>query len=138
MSLLDPKTTPSLKERRLFGVLALAFFAGLSLAMGLKSGHWALPVGVTAVSAVITAAYYRVPALQLPLYRTWMLLAFPIGWVVSHLVLGVAWYLVLTPIGLVMRLLGRDVLQRRVEPERASYWSEHHTGGDPAGYFRQF
>jgi hypothetical protein len=67
----------------------------------------------------------------------WMFLAFPIGWTVSHLLLLATFYLVLTPIGVVMRLVGHDPLERKFRPEAATYWMEHDPGSDPSRYFRQ-
>ena len=81
---------------------------------------------------------YAVPPLRRPLYLGWMYVAFPIGWVISHVVLAIVYYLVFTGTGLVMRLLGRDPLQRRFEPDAQTYWVEHRPGEDLARYFRQF
>jgi hypothetical protein len=67
-----------------------------------------------------------------------MLAALPIGWTISHLVLGAVYYLVLTPIGLVMRLLGRDPMQRRFDRSAKSYWIERTPRTDPSRHFRQF
>jgi hypothetical protein len=72
------------------------------------------------------------------LYVGWMLAAQPIGWTLSHLVLGVVYYLVLTPIGLIMRLVGRDPMQRRFDPATDSYWIERAPRTDPSRHFRQF
>jgi hypothetical protein len=62
----------------------------------------------------------------------------PIGWVMSHLILAIIYYLVLTPVGLVLRALGRDPLHRRFEPEAKTYWIDR--GEEPAveRYFRQY
>jgi hypothetical protein len=45
---------------------------------------------------------------------------------------------VVTPVGLLLRLTGRDPLQRAFDLGRASYWTEHRTGDDPRRYFRQY
>jgi hypothetical protein len=62
----------------------------------------------------------------------------PIGWVMSHVILGIIYYLVLTPIGLLLRALGRDPLRRRFETGARSYWIDR--GEEPAveRYFRQY
>jgi len=44
---------------------------------------------------------------------------------------------VLTPIGLIMRALGRDPLQRRFAPDRTTYWAHRTTERDAESYFRQ-
>jgi hypothetical protein len=138
MALLDTSRIPSRKELSLFGLMALAFFGLLGAWMGFTSGSWGAPKVLWAFAALFTGTYYAVPALQLPLFRLWLWVVFPIGWVVSHLALGVAYYLVLTPIGFFMRLRGRDSMNRRIDRAATTYWTEHRTGGDPASYFRQF
>ena len=63
---------------------------------------------------------------------------FPIGWVVSHLAMAAVYYVAVTPIGLVMRLVGRDPMERQLDRERATYWVERTRDGDADRYFRQF
>ncbi len=72
------------------------------------------------------------------LYVGWILAAAPIGWTISHLVLGIVYYGVLTPIGLAMRAMGRDPMRRRFEPGAESYWIERPARPDPLRHFRQF
>jgi len=55
-------------------------------------------------------------------YKPWMGLALVMGWVVSRVILGVLFYLVLTPIGVLMRLSGRNPMA--VEEREGSYWIE--------------
>ena len=50
--------------------------------------------------------------------------AFPIGLVISHAILAAVYYAVLTPIGLLMHLVGRDPMRRRFDPQAESYWIE--------------
>jgi hypothetical protein len=67
-----------------------------------------------------------------------MVLAFPIGWTVSHLLLGSIFYGVITPIGLLLRASGHDPMMRKFDRNASSYWIDHRTGGDPTSYLRQF
>jgi hypothetical protein len=76
------------------------------------------------------------PAVR-PLYLVWMAVAFPIGWVLSHLLLAVVYYGVFTPIGLLLRLSGRDPLVLR-DSGRESYWIERKRRSPASRYFRQF
>lgn len=62
---------------------------------------------------------------------------YPIGWLVSHAVLAVVYFGVVTPLGLVMRLFGRDPLRRRFEARLPSYWTPREPHRPPASYFRQ-
>ena len=64
--------------------------------------------------------------------------AFPVGFVVSHVVMVLVYYGVVTPIGLVMRLLGHDPMHRGFDRDAATYWVERPAVHDPKRYFRQF
>src|SRR2546423_13132768 len=55
-------------------------------------------------------------------YIAWMALAFALGLVVSTALLTVFFYLVVTPIGLAARCLGKDFLARKWNPKAESYW----------------
>ena len=67
-----------------------------------------------------------------------MAVTFPIGWVISHLLLGLIYYGMFTPLALFFRLVGRDALKLKIDRNAASYWIETPTNPDPANYFRQF
>ena len=67
-----------------------------------------------------------------------MVLAFPIGWTVSQVMLAVMFFGLFTPIGLVFRLLGRDPLHRTRRPGLESYWAPKPAPADLRRYFKQF
>ena len=66
-----------------------------------------------------------------------MVAAYPIGWVVSHLILAAIFYGVFTIAGAAMRIFGYDPLQRKRRPSDATYWSSVRQNRDPQSYFRQ-
>ena len=63
-----------------------------------------------------------VPTVLLPLYRVWMALAVVLGFIMTRVILTIVYYLVMTPIGLLMRLFGKDPMHRRLDPDASSYW----------------
>ena len=71
-------------------------------------------------------------------YRTWTLLFMPLAWSVSTLLLVLVYYLVLSPIGLVLRMFGRDPMHREFDRDATSYWVKRDNTVDPDRYFRQF
>jgi len=91
-------------------------------------------IGGVALMALLIAA----PRFGRWFYVGWMYATYPIAWMVSHLILGVAYYLVATPIGLAMRLFGRDPLRREFDKSAQSYWIARRPNRDNARYFRQF
>ncbi len=138
MPLIRLQKDPSPRQLRGFGLVWLIFFGVVGYLVLRRTGS------VPAATAVWVAAA-GVPAVGLfwlPLLKAAFLgmsyAAFPIGWVVSHVVLAVVYYAVLTPIGLGMRLVGRDPMHRRLEPDAKSYWLPHRPTDDPARYLRQF
>jgi len=57
-----------------------------------------------------------------PIYKIWMGLAFCLGWVNTRIILLLVYYLVVTPIGLMMRLLRKDILSLRPDKAARTYW----------------
>ncbi|RPJ40592.1 MAG: hypothetical protein EHM19_13445 [Candidatus Latescibacterota bacterium] len=71
----------------------------------------------------------------------WVLLkvGHALGWFNTRLILTLIFYLVFTPIGLVLRLLGKDLLNRRIDPNAPTYWIEKpKEPSDPARYEKQY
>ncbi len=89
-------------------------------------------VGVAGGALVLAS-----PSTGRALYRGWMLAALPIGWTFSMGVLAIAFYGVITPVGVAMRLVGRDPLHRRFDRAAGTYWSPRRPARDPSRYFRQ-
>jgi hypothetical protein len=77
---------------------------------------WALTLAVVLVLPALVA-----PRVLAPAYRAWMKLAEVLAWINTRIVLGVVFYGVVTPIGLVMRLAGRDPMRRRFDQAGESY-----------------
>lgn len=70
-----------------------------------------------------------------PIYDLWMKFAAVLAWVNTRIILIVMFYLVFTPVGLVMRLFGMEQLDRRLEKEKESYWVKK---DKKTNYERQF
>ena len=79
------------------------------------------PVWPWAAAAVLYAFALGAPALLAPVYRAWMAIGSVLGWVNTRILLGAVFFLVVTPIGAVMRLTGRDPLRRTFEPRGKTY-----------------
>ena len=103
--------------------LILAGILFLLGAIALFRGHrhywiqWSL-------GASLLIATFVFPHVCSSLYRGWMLVAEGISWVLLRGVLGVLFYLVLSPIACVMRLLGKDFLEESIDRGAASYWQK--------------
>lgn len=96
-------------------------------------------VGVCVAAGLLGAlSIWAAPALGRALYAGWMEAAAPIGWTITRLILGAVYYLVLTPIGLLMRLFGKDPMNRNLDRTAATYWCERRGATEARRYFRQF
>ena len=59
-----------------------------------------------------------------PLNKAWFKFGIFLGKIISPIIMGVIFFLVVTPIGLFMRLLGKDVLNLKLNKKKGSYWIE--------------
>jgi hypothetical protein len=102
---------------------------------------WATPlVGWLALAGAAQLALLLIGVrhVTLVLYVVLMVVAFPIGFVVSHTLLAAIYYLVITPIGLFFRVTGRDVIGRRIERTKATYWHERGQPRPADSYFKLY
>ncbi len=131
------KIESSEKKLREFGFLiggVLCALACLLMWRGRGSYRYFLIPGITLVIAGALS-----PRVLKPFQKAWMTLAILMNWVMTRVLLSVLFYLAITPIGLFMRLTGKDILNERLEPRKLSYWkirpSNPHA---PAEYEKQF
>jgi ABC-type uncharacterized transport system permease subunit len=79
------------------------------------------------------------PRVLKPVHKYWMKLAVLLGLVSSHVVLGLLYYLVFTPIGLVMRVVGKNPLALRPGTTNSSYWIRRENSEyDPQRYEKMY
>jgi Saxitoxin biosynthesis operon protein SxtJ len=129
---------PPRKTLRQFAGLWLAFFGGMALWQALVKGRPALGFSIAGLALVVGLAGLTRPEWVRLIYVGWMILAFPIGWTVSQVMLALMFFGLFTPIGLVFRLIGRDALQRTRPSGRESYWDPKPAAADLRRYFKQF
>ena len=138
MALVEVKFNPSSQDLTWFGLLLLLFFVvlgGLVFWLGQSS---TMAIALWATGAILSVSYYLVQQLRVPMYRMWMYLFFPIGWAVSHVMFGLIFFVILTPIGLLMRWGGRDPMESRQDPGKQTYWIKRRQDSAAARYLRQF
>lgn len=113
---------PDKRELSQFG---LSMIIGFGLFAVVANRYWHLPK--LAILFAVFGGFAGVAGLSgkrvaLVAYLPWMALAFILGNIMSRLLVGMFFYLLITPMGLIMRVVGKDTLQRK--NDRASYWSE--------------
>lgn len=128
---------PTPRVLRQFAATWLVFFlAAATLQMFLR--HRVTAGAVLAAIALIGLLGLLKPTAVRWLFVTATVVAFPIGWVVTQVVLAIMFYVVLTPLALVFRWRGRDELQLRRRPEQISFWIARHPERDVKRYLKQF
>src|SRR5262245_51553273 len=105
----DIPLRPSTRTLRQFAALWLLFFGLLAVWQWLAKENVLLATTFALLAGVIGPLGLIWPQLLRWIYVGWMIAVFPIGWVVSRVVLAILFYGVFTPIGLAFRLTGRDV-----------------------------
>ncbi|MFQ5491529.1 MAG: SxtJ family membrane protein [Phycisphaerae bacterium] len=138
MALIKINFDPSKKDLRQFALIWFPAFIALVGVLTYTKGQahtaaWAIWIAGAAISVIGLAA----PAFMRIVFVGLTCLTFPIGWVVSHVILGVVFFVVMTPMGWVMRLTGWDPMHRTFDPSAKSYWIAHNPGANTARYFRQ-
>jgi hypothetical protein len=109
-------------SNRSFGVVFAVVFAIIALLPLLHGGGvrlWSL--GMAALFVILALA---IPQVLAPLNRLWLKLGLLLHKIVNPVVLGIMFYLVITPTGLLMRLFGKDPLRLKRDPAAATYWIE--------------
>jgi uncharacterized membrane protein YhaH (DUF805 family) len=124
-------------SNRSFGVLFVIVFGVVSL-WPLWSGG-AVRLWAAAVAAVFAVITVVAPQLLAALNRGWFLLGQAMHKVVNPLVMGLIYFGCVVPTGLVLKLLGKDTLRLRRDPEATSYWIVREPPGPARGSMsRQF
>lgn len=119
---------PSERECRKLGLVflvALGIIGGLMLWRSGPAGWWFLGAG-----GLLGLWGLAWPKGLGPVYVAWMTLAAVLGFFMSRLLLSVLYYLVITPLGLIRRLIGKRPLDLKMS-DRDSYWKKRDQAYDP-------
>ena len=122
MQLITPAEALSSKELRSFGLIMgamIALFFGILIPWLWGSANW--PLWPWFIAALLAVWALFIPSTLMPVYKGWMKVAAVLAWINIHLILGIAFYLVILPTSLVLRVLGKDPLARKSDPSMASY-----------------
>jgi hypothetical protein len=121
---------------RKFGITMGMVLGAISLFISLRHTHDALPIAIISLSFFILAI---LPASLKYIYILWMRAASVLGWINTRLILSIMFYLIFTPTGLLMKLFGADLLERKINKRKDSYWiKKEKKDFSPLDYERQF
>jgi hypothetical protein len=107
-------------SERNFGLTLAAAFTAIGILCLWKHSHFALYwLGVALVFGVLAVLY---PAVLWPLNRAWLMIGLLLHQIITPLVMGLIFFLVITPFGLIMRAMGKDPLRLKCDEAVQSYW----------------
>ncbi len=108
------------RHLRRFGLtVGIAFFILTAFLLWKDRPAWPYTAGAGGLLMVLGLV---VPAVLRPVERIWMKAAGYMGWFMTRVILGIVFLLVFTPAGLIMRVLRKDPMKLRVDPQAPSYW----------------
>ena len=110
-------------------------FAGIVLYLTGKSSS----VVIGGIGVLLILFGLILPSTLKPLNKIWMILAVILGWFMSRLILFILFYIVITPIGFFLKLMGKDFLRRKIDKNSTSYWETREKKiAEHIDYERQF
>ena len=147
MALIDIDLNPDERTLRSFGWIALGGFGFLAaiawlewlvFSFGLGAARLPLTIGFAAVGAIAALLSLVAPKANRWLFVGLALITFPIGFVLSYAIMGLLFFGIITPAGLLLRVFGRDPLERRWLPSASTYWVDARRERPKSSYFKQF
>jgi hypothetical protein len=137
MALVKLDLKPDVEKLRSFSEIALSASIVFSL-LGSWVYSWSnTTVYTLLISGLLVFWLGKISVkLILPLYQLLLLLSFPIGWLISHIIFAFFYYLIIFPIAIIFKLVGRDKLQLKADKE--SYWIDCPKATSTKRYFQQF
>ena len=113
-------TKSKIGSERNFGLVFSAFFTIIGFYPLLKSEDirlWALLIAL-----VFLLLCLIVPRVLIIPNKLWFKLGIILGAIVAPVVMGIIFFLTITPIGITMRLFGKDIINKKINKASKSYW----------------
>jgi hypothetical protein len=135
---------PDLAERRKFARSLVIGFPCIAvlliLASWLKTGAWKIEPALIIGGAgfAIGLVLLALPGIAWPFYVIWYGLACVMGLVVGNILLAVVFYILITGVGLAMRIAGKGSIGKTLDKQATTYWKDAKAVTDPQRYYRQF
>ena len=130
---------PSRKELRTFAIIALLAASLVALLLWRFKGlgiRWTAVI-ISFGTVILLSSFISLRLTRL-IYLGFILATLPIGLLMSFLLLATFYFGILTPLALIFRLIGRDTLHRKSDPDADSYWITHRQPDHLDRYYNQF
>ena len=124
------------KDLRNFGItigLILLVIAGYLFFKEKESFQMFITIGFT-----LLFISFIIPVVFKPVFLIWMSFATILGWFMTHVILSLLYYTIITPIGVISRLFGKQFLELKWDQSKESYWNKRLVEGNNNDYKKQF
>jgi hypothetical protein len=118
-------------SNRSFGIVFAVVFGIIALWPVLSGNMPRLWAGIVAAAFLLAALV--APRLLLPLNRAWFYVGLALHRVINPVVMGIIYFGTVVPVGLILKLRGKDLLRLKRDPEAQSYWIDRDPPGPPSG-----
>ena len=122
---------------RQFAGLWILVFGALAIVQAFLRHQPRMAIALAVLAAAVGVTGLLRPLAIRTVFLTAMAVTAPIGFVVSYVLLAAIFYLIIVPIGLVFRLIGRDAMSRRPDVAQTTYWVEREQSTDARRYLQQ-
>jgi hypothetical protein len=110
----------SKKSLRKFGIVIGLILISITIIFFWNSVSW--KVMLLTVGGILLLNGIFIPKNLKDIYKVWMGFAFGLGWIVSRIILTILFVFILTPLGLLAKLFGKEFLDLNFNKEKSSYW----------------
>ncbi len=128
-------------DARSMRLFAYAMTAVLTVFAGLLfwQNAWVwLPILLAVFACLLVILGTFAPLTLRRIYHHWMAMALTLGWLVSRLLLTLIFCLILTPLGLLLRLAGKRLMDTKRDPGRSTYWRRIETKNESNRYEKMY
>ncbi len=136
--MIDLDINPDCKKLRSFAWVSTFVFAVVAFMLHRdESGKW---IQIVAASFACYSFFCAMisPGLVRPLYVILTVLAFPIGWISSNIILMLLYYGMILPVGVLLRFFGKDPVDKRFKDGAISSWVPKKQDLDRKRYYNQY
>jgi hypothetical protein len=133
--LIQPAHGPNDRQLRWFAGLWFPAMCGV-IGAAVRAAQPNLAIAIWVVGLALGAGGLMRPAIVRPVYAALMWATFPIAWIMSHAILAIMYFGIITPVAMVVRLF-YDPMARKLDRRSSSYWMVR-TASPASRYFRQF
>ena len=116
------KTKPTSKELRNFGLIWAGIFLFFSILPIFKDGYLAVPSLLIGLGFILISSFNPDLFYQINFYQTWLKFGNLMGKVNSKIIIFILFYLVFLPIGIILKILKKDLLRKKLDKSLSTYF----------------